>query len=603
MACPVDREISDSLDAFHTQFWTSVKGDNKSLISFLSAWKSFEQRLGYCIPRLRAETVERVYGFSEIVASVVEGLAVALALSDKVKEDVPGFLSNPELNDSEDEMLGSLPPYFKLASQWLLANLHNPYPSSKVKESMALQTGSPRKDIDHWFSEARKRVGWGDIRRKHFNNKQAGVVDAARRFFLDTDPSQPLPQVVESAFASVQLRAQELYSAKLEESPLATRLDASLVHVQVGIKAKATGSTPRKANTPPSARAARHYPSPRPSPVGPSCSLSPSPSPAPILQDLPPTSSKRGSSALSGIGEEKGGPSKHCPRSIRVAQSHQNPKGNRLLSISFTSPEASLPSPVSSAFNETELRPPPHCPAAPAFKRKRRLSDAEGLPSPKRTQTASTSPRPHTDSNTLPVAHATTAQFDWNQIRDYFTIPAPVSLFPADIAEPVDVSLFDFSIWEQYEAVDLLREPAASLSSNNFDVEATTSFSPQPVGPLDYGLSLFNSNSQSEPSGLLEDLLLTKESGLYSIPNISSDFVPPPADQTIDPIVLPMDTNCLPDFPVPLSMTPQAILAQAQVTLEPPVAIPKSGLQAKQEQLRLLQAQVAALAAEIASAS
>nr|AAZ20151.1 homeodomain mating-type protein [Coprinellus disseminatus] len=600
MACPVDQEISDSLDAFHTQFWAGVKGDNKSLISFLSAWKSFEQRLGYCIPRLRAETVERVYGFSEIVASVVEGLAVALALSDKVKEDVPGFLSDPELNDSEDEMLGSLPPYFKLASQWLLGNLHNPYPSSKVKESMALQTGSPRKDIDHWFSEARKRVGWGDIRRKHFNNKQAGVVDAARRFFLDTDPSQPLPQVVESAFASVQLRAQELYSAKLEESPLATRLDASLVDVQVGIKAKATGNTPRKANTPPSARAASHYPSPRPSPVGPSYSLSPSPSPAPILQDLPPTSSKRGSSALSGIGEERWGPSKRRRLSTVHSSRPESSEPQRQPSMSFTSPEASLPSPVSSAFDETELRPPPHCPAAPTLKRKHRLSDAEGLPSPKRTQTASTSPRPHADSNTLPVAHATTAQFDWNQIRDYFTIPAPVSLFPADIAEPVDVSLFDFSIWEQYEAVDLLR--AASLSSNNFDVEATTSFSSQPVGPLDYGLSLFNSNSQSEPSGLLEDLLLTKESGLYSIPNISSDFVPP-ADQTIDPIVLPMDTNCLPDFPVPLSMTPQATLAHAQVTLEPPVAIPKSGLQAKQEQLRLLQAQVAALAAEIASAS
>nr|AAB22022.1 A42 mating-type factor beta 4-1 gene product [Coprinus cinereus, Peptide Partial, 44 aa] [Coprinopsis cinerea] len=43
---------------------------------------------------------------------------------------------------------------------WLKDNWYNPYPSPQVRSSIAKQTGASRKDIDAWFIDARKRIGW-----------------------------------------------------------------------------------------------------------------------------------------------------------------------------------------------------------------------------------------------------------------------------------------------------------------------------------------------------------------------------------------------------------------------------------------------------------
>nr|AAZ20169.1 homeodomain mating-type protein [Coprinellus disseminatus] len=593
---PVDQEIVDSLASFRKQFFASLRGDNRALAAFLSSWEAFEITVEKCSDRLQSETLNLLYGFSSMVASVTQGVAEALSLSARLRQEVSNELDDQSLDSSNDQIHKhpQPTPYIRLASKWLVANLHNPYPSQQVRTSIAQQTKSSRKDIDGWFLDARKRIGWNEVRRKHFANKRADTVDAAKRFFLNADPSRLLPPVVESALATIQLRTKELCSDKSEESHLATQLEAV-----IDMKGRIKVPTSSKIHTS-AAQTARHYPSPQSSLPGPTSSLTPSPTPSAL--ELPTTAPKRLFSALSPTDEEEDFPPKRrkSPPVVRKESLPLAPQRN----AHIISPEAFLPSPgspVSSTFDETELQPPQRSPAPTDLKRKRQLSDVEGLPSPKRTQTAFTSSRPHADSNPLPVARAITEEFDWSQIQDFFTFPPPVSVFSTDIAEPVDVSLFNFSTYG-FEAVDLLQEPAASSSSSTFDVEAITSFSTQLVEPLDDCLSLFNSHSQTEPSGLLGELLSTKEIGLYSLPNISSDFVPP-VNHTIDPIVLPTDTNCLPDFPVPLLLTPQAILAQAQATPESAVTIAKSGLQAKQEQLRLLQAQVAALAAEIASES
>ena len=193
-------------------------------------------------------------------------------------------------------------PYLRLASKWLFSNIHNPYPSQEVRKSMATQTNSSKKDIDNWFLDARKRVGWTEMRKKHFDNKRANIVDAAKRFFLNTDPSRPLPHIVESEFASIQLRAQELYSDKFEESSLATRLDMSMIDTTTSLKARGGENSFRNNRTPPAAKAARHYPSPEPSPAASCQPLLPSPPPS--LSDLPSTTSKRGASVLSEVEDE-----------------------------------------------------------------------------------------------------------------------------------------------------------------------------------------------------------------------------------------------------------------------------------------------------------
>lgn len=75
------------------------------------------------------------------------------------------------------------PPYVLPAYTWLLHNLHNPYPSSKVKTSLASKTGSPRKDIDDWFIDVRKRIGWTALCKSEFSNKRSSIIAAAIQFF------------------------------------------------------------------------------------------------------------------------------------------------------------------------------------------------------------------------------------------------------------------------------------------------------------------------------------------------------------------------------------------------------------------------------------
>nr|AAB22023.1 A42 mating-type factor beta 1-1 gene product [Coprinus cinereus, Peptide Partial, 44 aa] [Coprinopsis cinerea] len=43
---------------------------------------------------------------------------------------------------------------------WLKDNWYNPYPSGEVRTQIARQTRTSRKDIDAWFIDARRRIGW-----------------------------------------------------------------------------------------------------------------------------------------------------------------------------------------------------------------------------------------------------------------------------------------------------------------------------------------------------------------------------------------------------------------------------------------------------------
>ena len=129
-----------------------------------------------------------------------------------------------------------MPPYIRPAYTWLLSNLHNPYPSKETKTTIAEESGSSPKDVDNWFINVRRRIGWNKLRSKHFENKRSLIVDAATRFFKE------LPQALHSSaptsridpranydaeFKSIENTARDLYPQKLFETPLATKPDRS----------------------------------------------------------------------------------------------------------------------------------------------------------------------------------------------------------------------------------------------------------------------------------------------------------------------------------------------------------------------------------------
>ena len=129
----------------------------------------------------------------------------------------------------------SLPPYIRSAYTWLLSNLHNPYPSKEKKATIAEESGSSPKDIDSWFINVRRRIGWNKLRSKHFENKRSKIVNAATRFFKEV-PQALHPDTThisgidpktnyDSEFKSIENCARDLYPEKLFETPLATKLD------------------------------------------------------------------------------------------------------------------------------------------------------------------------------------------------------------------------------------------------------------------------------------------------------------------------------------------------------------------------------------------
>ena len=130
-----------------------------------------------------------------------------------------------------------MPPYIRPAYTWLLSNLHNPYPSKETKVTIAEESSSSPKDIDNWFINVRRRIGWNKLRSKHFENKRSLIIDAATRFFKE------VPQALHSStthasgidtnanydseFKSIENCARDLYPQKLFETPLATKRDES----------------------------------------------------------------------------------------------------------------------------------------------------------------------------------------------------------------------------------------------------------------------------------------------------------------------------------------------------------------------------------------
>jgi hypothetical protein len=172
--------------------------------------------------------------------------------------------------------------YIELAATWLHQNVHNPYPDVNVKGSIAAKSGATKKDVEAWFVDARKRIGWNALRRKRFNNKRADIVDAATRFLVRNETF--LPPILESELVAIEQQARSLQQ-KFQESDLASRLDSAVRDLTPAVKEEANHfwrSTLVK----------RPYPTPElspqrsdtislPSPSPSICTLPESPSPCP----------------------------------------------------------------------------------------------------------------------------------------------------------------------------------------------------------------------------------------------------------------------------------------------------------------------------------
>nr|AGS09150.1 b1 homeodomain mating type protein [Heterobasidion irregulare] len=97
------------------------------------------------------------------------------------------------------------------AHHWLTQNIHNPYPSTSTKEELAKSCGLSVDCITKWFRNARKHIGWTALARHHFEGSRSAMVQAARRAYVESDVTQPLPLHIQHAFSVIRKNIKSLH--------------------------------------------------------------------------------------------------------------------------------------------------------------------------------------------------------------------------------------------------------------------------------------------------------------------------------------------------------------------------------------------------------
>nr|AOC97530.1 HD1 protein [Volvariella volvacea] len=191
----------DSLEEF-AESWTSLVRDvdsarlngtlSPSLNDLASVVASRIALLSQSFHDLHADTEALESHFSSEIASILaEGTGTPPPYS-------PSHQSHHSL-------------YVESAYRWLVDNLHNPYPSKQLRVHLAKKSGSAVKDIDSWFTDVRRRIGWNYLRRDAFSNKRSSIVNAATRFYLDKD-CDSLSADIQAKFIAIRQATLNLYN-------------------------------------------------------------------------------------------------------------------------------------------------------------------------------------------------------------------------------------------------------------------------------------------------------------------------------------------------------------------------------------------------------
>ncbi|KNZ75013.1 Mating-type protein beta1-1 [Termitomyces sp. J132] len=327
----------------------------------------------------------------KLMESFLDETAVILDCSTTNTSSPPAYVSG-----------SALAPYIKPSYEWLVANIQNPYPSPVIRDAIARQAGTVRKDVDSWFMDARKRIGWNDARKTYFSNKRADIIDAATRFYAN-DEKLSLSQGAEHALISIMKNAKNLYCDKFNQTVLASKLDAAVKDLTPQTKAGAKAEQLRHLQM---KKARDSYPSPERSPE-----------PA----DLSPALCHQSALAQpTSISNRKRRNMRVEPADVDQVEDTRTVKRARLDELSSSSsPKISplptgLPSPVPSIDGPSEATEPSNLssssqPAPTVPSHKRRLSESDVRGALKRPRNLPHGPRLQAVSDPLSM---TSALFD-----------------------------------------------------------------------------------------------------------------------------------------------------------------------------------------------
>jgi Homeobox KN domain/Mating-type protein beta 1 len=224
--------LSTDLLSIEGDFLSSISHGGNSLLIFQAKWSSVWNRIqnsaksGLLSQETTAKAVYIAAHIESLARSFLKSSMAVDASSNAFLSNVDDILERASMVDERESVTPSspspstpsqilhCPPYIPLAYEWLLKNLHDPYPSNKVRQSICAQTSTSLKQVTSWFLSIRRRIGWTALARKHFANNRSETLDAAYRALVQDDPKRPLDSKIVSEFMELKGVAESLYSDK-----------------------------------------------------------------------------------------------------------------------------------------------------------------------------------------------------------------------------------------------------------------------------------------------------------------------------------------------------------------------------------------------------
>ncbi|KAJ4472633.1 hypothetical protein C8R41DRAFT_870380 [Lentinula lateritia] len=170
----LDIRIVSAIDDFFNDVQLS------DLHNSLSTWDNIVKDVvgSHQTGTLGSDTSARAIGVSQCLQALCDTFmnlelqsdGLALDLRQKLAADAtelrtpsPSRATRSPSPSSSQAQTSNLPTYIPPSYTWLLSNLHNPYPSTSIRDSIASTTNTPRRLIDAWFVDVRRRIGWTNL--------------------------------------------------------------------------------------------------------------------------------------------------------------------------------------------------------------------------------------------------------------------------------------------------------------------------------------------------------------------------------------------------------------------------------------------------------
>ena len=218
---PMDTICQRFLQA-EQDFVLAAQSDDQLLADFAEQWQTLQS--DWESSRLEADSNTRQ--LVDAVATRVEELAGdiyliksrTLSLKDDLLSGLEDVFASLTLDDCVEDPASkatvsthpSPPDHGAISpSQWLLRNLHNPYPLPHIQFTTPT-VGS--KHVKDWFAKARQRIGWTRLLRDRFAGCRSLAIDAAFRAFVRDDPVNPLDTDLRTAFLAIKSHAELVFS-------------------------------------------------------------------------------------------------------------------------------------------------------------------------------------------------------------------------------------------------------------------------------------------------------------------------------------------------------------------------------------------------------